>query len=197
MAAPCETPPWRLGTGACRLVQIALSFRLRAALVVFGTPVAALTLPWQAPGDPALALALARFPAQVIKRVRPEAKFCPASLNWFGPICRGGFGQSSLPGRDVQPDRVAVMSYTLPLALLGSAIALAHIAMTLCFRYAEASRLVAFEYIALLRPVLAELLIFGLPISTNLPLVLGGAVIAAAERQSPKHVERREPPGTA
>lgn len=66
----------------------------------------------------------------------------------------------------------------------------AHIAMTLAFRYAEASRLAPFEYIALLWPVLADLWIFKTSLSTSfifaLPFVLGGAALAAAERAKPK-----------
>lgn len=65
----------------------------------------------------------------------------------------------------------------------------AHIAMTLSFRYAEASYLAPFEYIALGWPILADLLIFNLPLSTSflfaLPLVLAGAALAAAERRRP------------
>lgn len=61
----------------------------------------------------------------------------------------------------------------------------AHIAMTLAFRNAEASRLAPFEYIALIWPVLADLLIFRLAIAPAfvlaLPLVLGGAALAAME----------------
>ncbi len=63
----------------------------------------------------------------------------------------------------------------------------AHIAMTLSFRYAEASRLAPFEYIALLWPLLADLLIFRLPLATTFllaaPLVLAGAAFAAAEQR--------------
>ncbi len=61
----------------------------------------------------------------------------------------------------------------------------AHISMTLAFRYAEASRLAPFEYIAILWPVAADLLIFRLPLATSFllaaPLVLVGAVVAASE----------------
>ena len=61
----------------------------------------------------------------------------------------------------------------------------AHIAMTLSFRYAEASRLAPFEYIALLWPLLADLIIFRLSLSTGFllaaPLVLAGAAVAAME----------------
>lgn len=63
----------------------------------------------------------------------------------------------------------------------------AHIAMTLAFRYAEASRLAPFEYVALLWPILADLFIFGVKLSTALllaaPLILGGALFAASERR--------------
>ncbi len=63
-----------------------------------------------------------------------------------------------------------------------------HIAMTLAFRYAEASRLAPFEYLALLWPVLADLLIFKLPLTSSflfaLPLVLMGAAIAAFEKKA-------------
>ena len=60
-----------------------------------------------------------------------------------------------------------------------------HIAMTLSFRYAEASRLAPFEYIAFLWPLLADLFIFRLPLATSFllaaPLVLLGAAVAAME----------------
>ena len=65
----------------------------------------------------------------------------------------------------------------------------AHIAMTLAFRYAEASRLAPFEYLALLWPLLADLLIFRLPLATSfifaVPLVLLGAAVAAGEKRKP------------
>ncbi|RUR41194.1 DMT family transporter [Vreelandella populi] len=61
----------------------------------------------------------------------------------------------------------------------------AHIAMTFALRYAEASRLAPFEYIALVWPVLADWLLFGLPISSGfilaLPLMLSGVGLAALE----------------
>ncbi|MGB0959323.1 MAG: DMT family transporter [Halocynthiibacter sp.] len=62
-----------------------------------------------------------------------------------------------------------------------------HIAMTLAFRHAEASQLAPFEYIALLWPILADLFILRLPVSTSfviaLPLVLLGAAFAANEQR--------------
>lgn len=63
----------------------------------------------------------------------------------------------------------------------------AHIAMTLSFRYAEASRLAPFEYLAFLWPVLADLFLFKLPLAASFllaaPLVLLGAAVAAMERK--------------
>lgn len=73
------------------------------------------------------------------------------------------------------------------LVLAGLFGGFAHIAMTLSFQYAEASRLAPFEYIALLWPVLADLLIFKLPLGTSfvlaMPIVLLGAAIAAFEKK--------------
>jgi len=64
--------------------------------------------------------------------------------------------------------------------------ALRTVKLTLSFRYAEASRLAPFEYIALLWPLLADLFIFRLSVSSSFilaaPLILAGAVIAAAEK---------------
>lgn len=63
---------------------------------------------------------------------------------------------------------------------------LAHIALTLAFRYAEASRLAPFEYVALFWPLLADLFIFGVVPSTAfilaVPLILAGAFFSAIER---------------
>ncbi len=57
--------------------------------------------------------------------------------------------------------------------------------MTLSFRHAEASLLAAFEDLAILWPILADLLLFDMPISsaflTALPLVLAGATLGAFE----------------
>ncbi|MEL7164741.1 MAG: DMT family transporter [Pseudomonadota bacterium] len=61
-----------------------------------------------------------------------------------------------------------------------------HIAMTLAFRYTEASRLAPFEYVALLWPVLADVFLFQAGLSPAFlfaaPIILAGAFIAAAER---------------
>lgn len=61
----------------------------------------------------------------------------------------------------------------------------AHIAMTLALRYAEASRLAPFEYIALVWPVIADWVLFGIPVSSGfllaLPLLLSGVALATME----------------
>ncbi|WP_227268435.1 ABC transporter permease [Roseobacter weihaiensis] len=114
-------------------MRVILSLLLRAAVVLAGTALATFTLLWHAPGDPALAIALARFrsvvPDAVIEQVRVEAGFdagfWPAFLSWLGPILLGDFGQSSVTGRDVWPELVTAMSYTFPLALSGLAIGVA------------------------------------------------------------------------
>lgn len=81
---------------------------------------------------------------------------------------------------------VAVSGETLALLVLAGLFGgAAHICMTLALRYAEVSRLAPFEYVALIWPVLADLMIFGLAPSSGflvaLPLVLGGAGLAALE----------------
>jgi drug/metabolite transporter (DMT)-like permease len=67
--------------------------------------------------------------------------------------------------------------------------------MTLAFRYAEASRLAPFEYLALLWPVMADWLLFDIPASRHfflaLPLMLGGVVLAALEGKRLKWPLRR------
>lgn len=76
--------------------------------------------------------------------------------------------------------------------LLGGA---AHIAMTLAFRYAEASRLAPFEYLALIWPVLADWFLFDLPASHHfflaLPFMLAGVALAALEGRRFKWPLRR------
>lgn len=70
----------------------------------------------------------------------------------------------------------------------------AHIAMTLALRYAEASRLAPFEYIALIWPVAADWVLFGIPVSSNfllaLPLMLSGVAIATLEGRRRQQAER-------
>lgn len=91
-------------------------------------------------------------------------------------------GIATLPWGWVTPD-MATLGLLIISGLFGG---FGHIAMTLAFRYAEASRLAPFEYIALLWPLLADLFIFRLSLSGSFvlaaPLILAGAVIAAAEK---------------
>lgn len=89
----------------------------------------------------------------------------------------------TLPWGWVIPDSQTLLS----LIAAGVFGGFAHIAMTLAFRYAEASRLAPFEYVALLWPFLADLFIFKLQLSTAfilaVPLILAGALFAAAEKE--------------
>lgn len=87
----------------------------------------------------------------------------------------------TLPLGWITPDRTTLL-ILIAAGLFGG---FGHIAMTLAFRYAEASRLAPVEYIALLWPILADLFVFRLPLSTAFflatPLILAGAVVASAE----------------
>lgn len=104
----------------------------RALVVLSVTALATFTLLWHAPGDPALAIAMARYdavvPEDVIDLVRAEAGldagYWAAFRGWIAPLLVGDFGQSSVTGRPVWPDLVTALSYTGPLALLALVIGL-------------------------------------------------------------------------
>ncbi|GFE52323.1 peptide ABC transporter permease [Roseobacter cerasinus] len=110
-----------------------LGFVLRAAVVLSGTAALTFALLWNAPGDPAQAIAMARFDAllteDVIDQVRAEAgldiSFWPAFTSWLVPLLSLDFGNSAVTGRPVWPDLVTAMSYTFPLALASLAVGLA------------------------------------------------------------------------
>lgn len=110
--------------------MIVVGLALRAAIVLTGTALVTFTLLWHAPGDPALAIAMARFDSAVSEDVLAivraeaglEAGYWPAFQAWIGPLLTGDFGRSAVTGRPVWPDLVAALSHTLPLALLGLAI---------------------------------------------------------------------------
>lgn len=91
-------------------------------------------------------------------------------------------GLLTLPWGWVMPEGVTVL-WLVASGLFGG---FAHIAMTLAFRYAEVSRLAPFEYLALLWPVLADVFIFGLSLSSTFVLaallILIGALIASSEK---------------
>ncbi|MEM1342328.1 MAG: ABC transporter permease, partial [Pseudomonadota bacterium] len=109
------------------------SLMLRAAVVVTGAAMLTFVLLWFAPGDPAMAIAQARFQAvvsaDVVDQVRAEvgldAGFWRAFIDWIVPLLRGDFGNSSVTGRPVWPDMANAIGYTLPLALAGLAVGLA------------------------------------------------------------------------
>jgi len=92
----------------------------------------------------------------------------------------------TIPFGWIMPDASSLV-YLIGAGLFGGS---AHIAMTLSFRYAEASRLAPFEYVGLLWPVLADLFIFQMPLSTSfllaIPLVLIGTAISATEGRKRK-----------
>ena len=114
------------------MIGILASLVLRALVVMLGVAIATFTLLWYSPGDPALAIAMARYDAmvspEVVEIVRIEAGlnagFWPAFKAWIGPLLLGDFGQSSVTKRAILPDIVTAISYTLPLALAGLAIGL-------------------------------------------------------------------------
>lgn len=106
---------------------------LRAAVVLAGVAVATFTLLWHAPGDPALAIAVARYdtvvPPEILERIRTEAGldagFGQAFRTWLTPILHGDLGRSSVSGRPIWPELADAIRHTLPLALIGLAIGLA------------------------------------------------------------------------
>ena len=115
------------------MIRVLAALVLRAAVVLTGTAVATFALLWHAPGDPAQAIAMARYDAlltdEVIDFVRQEtgldAGFWAAFRGWAGPLLVFDFGNSSVTGRPVGPDMLTALSYTGPLALAGLAIGLA------------------------------------------------------------------------
>lgn len=105
---------------------------LRAVVVLAGTAFVTFALLWHAPGDPAQAIAMARFDAllteDVIDQVREEVglnqSFWGAFAGWVGPLLSLDFGYSAVTGRPVWPDLQSAMSYSFPLAIAGLAVGL-------------------------------------------------------------------------
>lgn len=102
---------------------------------------------------------------------------------WFVVVSMAG-GLATLPWGRAMPD-----GQTLALLVMAGFFGgMAHIAMTMAFRYGEASRLAPFEYVAIIWPVMADGVIFqSAPTLTflfALPLVLSGTVFAALEGRS-------------
>lgn len=110
-----------------------LALVFRATVVLTGTAFVTFALLWHAPGDPAQAIAMARFDAllteDVIDQVREEvgldASFWVAFGDWVGPLLVLDFGHSSVTGRPVWPDLWTSITYTFPLAMAALIIGLA------------------------------------------------------------------------
>ncbi|MEL6685836.1 MAG: ABC transporter permease [Pseudomonadota bacterium] len=115
------------------MIKVVGGLVLRAIVVLFGAAFLTFALLWHAPGDPAQAIAMARFDAllteDVIAQVREEVglnmTFWHAFWAWLGPLLQLDFGNSSVTGRPVWADLRAAISYTFPLALVALAIGLA------------------------------------------------------------------------
>jgi len=105
---------------------------LRMAVVLFGTALATFTLLWNAPGDPAMTIAVARFDSvvspEIVAQVRAEAGldagFWHAFATWVEPVLRLDFGNSSVSGRAVWPEFASAIALTVPLALAGLTVGL-------------------------------------------------------------------------
>lgn len=114
------------------MIRILAGLVLRAIIVVSGAAFITFLLLWNAPGDPALAIAMARYSevvsAEVLEQIRLEAGlglgFLEAFKAWGSPLLVGDFGKSSVTGREVWPELVTATSYTVPLALAGLAVGL-------------------------------------------------------------------------
>ncbi|MEM1079306.1 MAG: ABC transporter permease [Pseudomonadota bacterium] len=115
------------------MIGTLLGLILRAIVVLSGAAVVTFVLLWHAPGDPAQAIAMARYDAlltdEVIELVREEAGlnagFWAGFWAWLGPLLTLDFGYSSVTGRPVWPDLRAAVSYTVPLAFSALALGLA------------------------------------------------------------------------
>lgn len=115
------------------MINVIGGLLLRAVVVLSGTAILTFALLWNAPGDPAQAIAMARFDAlltdEVIDQVREEvglnSSFWQAFGAWLGPLLTLDFGFSAVTGRPVWPDLLAAISYTFSLAFAALAIGLA------------------------------------------------------------------------
>ena len=109
------------------------SLILRAIVVLSGVAFVTFALLWNAPGDPAQAIAMARFDAlldpDVIEEVRAEVgldvSFWSAFQGWITPLLVLDFGNSAVTGRPVWQDLSDAMGYTFPLALVALVLGMA------------------------------------------------------------------------
>jgi drug/metabolite transporter (DMT)-like permease len=105
----------------------------------------------------------------------------PGAIAFYFVIASMIGGIATVPFGWIMPDW-----YGLALLVLAGLFGgFAHIAMTLAFRHAEASLLAPFEYVAIVWPIIADVLLFDAALSfaflTALPLVFAGAALAAVE----------------
>lgn len=115
------------------MLATAIGLCLRVVVVLAGTAIVTFALLWNAPGDPAQTIAMARYDAllsdDVIAQVREEVglgtTFWAAFFNWLGPLLTLDFGYSSVTGRPVWPDLWTSIGYTFPLALGALALGIA------------------------------------------------------------------------
>ena len=115
------------------MIKLFGGLMLRALVVLAGTALLTFALLWNAPGDPAQAIAMARFDAllteDVIDQVRAEAglnqSFWQAFWAWLGPLLTFDLGHSAVTGRPVGADLWAAISYTFPLAFAALGLGLA------------------------------------------------------------------------
>ncbi|MEM6847516.1 MAG: DMT family transporter [Pseudomonadota bacterium] len=148
--------------------------------------VAMLTVPAFGAGDSALigialGLATAALTAGALIQVRALAQSeNPGAIAFYFALFCSLAGLATWPLGWTTPDGWALILLILS-GLFGGA---AHIAMTLSFKYAEASILAPFEYLSILWAAILGLLLFAeVPALTFLlaaPLVIGGAVLASA-----------------
>jgi len=117
-----------------------------------------------------------------VRRLTQVGEKAGAIAFWFAMVSAVA-GLATLPLGWVLPDlRVLAL-------LVGAGIAggVAHILMTLSFRYAEAAALAPFEYLSILWAVLMGLLLFseapGWSFAIAAPLILAGAIVARPQRR--------------
>lgn len=129
-----------------------------------------------------LGLMTAVLTAAALTMVRSLAQSeSPGAIALYFVIASMAAGLVTLPSGWVMPD-AATLALLVASGLCGG---MAHIAMTLAFRYAEASRLAPLDYVSLIWVGLADVLIFGVGLAPTFPfalaLVLGGAALPLIE----------------